>query len=235
MQNQEKLKKILIIIVVLAMFATSYFYYANKQNNFSAKQPEPVKIAVKKPVKIVKTEIKEKITEEKIKSDEFPEKDLKKSGKKIKPTDKSDLIRIASGQSGKHDPFSYSESRYTPYNASENNLPTIPDLSLESGLPQPPLLPGLEESEQATQKPLNTVEIKGFLGNKVIAEINGYTDSLNTGETLRGVKVLNIDAQNLSCDFEIQGSKVTKSIKPLTEIDNNVEFKYLNNLEELQY
>ncbi len=50
-----------------------------------------------------------------------------------------------------------------------------------NSLPAPPTIPGYNSSEA---KPEKYVEIRGFLGNKVIVEINGFTDSLAVGETL---------------------------------------------------
>ena len=95
---------------------------------------------------------------------------------------------------------------------------------LVAGLPAPP-----RSSDYSRGKSLSNVIIKGFLGNKVIAEIGGITLSLGVNQTARGVKVLGIDHKNLTCDFKINGKKVTKTMKPIVKRDDNVEIRYTNN------
>ncbi len=142
------------------------------------------------------------------------------SQKKIKPTDKSKLIKIASGLAGKNDPFSYTESNFNPFMTQQKNYQGA------NNLPSPPAVSGNAAAEKT---PADYVEIKGFLGNKVLLEINGFTDSLGAGETLRGVKVLSINPQNLSCEFEIKNKKITKKMKPLIQQNKNMEIKYISN------
>jgi hypothetical protein len=228
MQKQERIKKLLIILVALSLFGASYYYYVHK----TEKAPEVKKVSPKIKKKAVTenkkdeekqeaTVSKEEKTEPVNKQKENKEKQIskpqKEDKKKIKPTDKSDLLKTALATAGKNDPFSYTESRFRPsVSKNSRSLRT----SGNSGLPGPP---------SRREKSGDGIEIKGFLGNKVIAEVNGHTDSLNTGETFRGVKVLTVDPNSLSCVFEINGRKVTKKIKPVSRPNKDVEIKYVNN------
>ncbi len=224
MQKQERNKKLLIIMVVLCLFGTSYYYYIYKQKTAAEKQviaPKKTKVVSAKIEISDKKDLKgEKQAAGKVEKQVKPPvvkpmktAKVKNTGKKIKPTDKSDLIRMAFNSAGKNDPFSYLESNFSPFISANTGR-----RGSRSELPNPPAI---------KKKPDNYVEIKGFLGNKVIAEVNGLTDSLGTGETLRGVKVLRIDPKNLVCEFEIKGNKVTRKMQPVTKPDKNVDIKYI--------
>lgn len=217
LQN-EKLKKILIALVVLALFGTSYYYYGNNANKTAEKTGQKT-LAKKGQKSGEKVELNKKSTENKEKSDTNKLKETKKVlaqkkdkyhriNKKIKPTNKADLISAAFKSAGKSDPFSYSESRYMPINFEKIG---------GHGLPTPPRAGGFGEN------PNNLVVIKGFLGKKVIIEVNGFTDSLKINETLGKVKVLGINSENLSCNLEIEGKKVTKTMQPIIEPDENIK------------
>lgn len=217
MQNpkSEKNKKILITLVVLALFGGSYYYYADS-NRDNSKTPA---VMAKKPAKTVKKP-------EKIKKVEAPPPPIEIKAEKtekiiednrIKPTDKNDILARALGSAGKNDPFSYRESNFSPIVSSGK---FIPDLN---GLPAPP-------ESQEPEKPAEAVVIKGFLGNKVIAQIKGFTESLAVNESLRGVRVLGIDSVNLSCDFEIDGKKVTRKMSPITGQNTDVDINYIDNI-----
>ncbi len=234
MQNQERNKKLLIIFTALCLFGTSYFYYDYKRKTsvnkqVMAKKPKTVKPEAKsakkvsgekevqKPRTAKKPEQPKKTTAPR-KAPEIKPLEVKKTKEfkqRITPTKRSDIIRTASNFAGKNDPFSYVESNFSPF----GNTGKVKKAGRSgSGLPNPPVV---------EQKPENYVEIKGFLGNKVIAEINGLTDSLGIGDTLRGVKVLGIDSQNFICEFEIKGEKVTRKMKPVTRPDKNVDIRYI--------
>ena len=117
MENQERLKKILIIIVALSLFGASYYYYVHKQKKTSVKASQEVE--VKQPVKKAK-EVK-KVAPVKVKpvvkvSNIKKKAEIIKPKKVgIKPTTRADLIKAAAGTRGKYDPFSYTESSYIPY------------------------------------------------------------------------------------------------------------------------
>lgn len=244
MQKNERNKKLLIIMATLCLFVTSYYYYIHRQQ-VSEKPARKIALSDVKPAfkgEIAVTEqIKKGITPEIQVSKDVSDKankaednkklpeNVKKQEKEeilgekeefagIKPTTKADLIRLASNMAGKKDPFSYRESNYTP----PGSLCGGRDCSVSGGLPEPP-----------EQKPDNYVEIKGFFGNKVIAEVSGFTDSLSVGETLRGIKVLSIDSGNFTCDFDVNGERVTRKMKPLTQPDKNVKIKHLNQASNL--
>lgn len=243
MQNQERNKKLLIIIFSMCLFGASYYYYVYKQDSAEQKPIKQfvsknktisAKISVSEPSKASKTKIKQQIKEEvtgvkgKIKKDKETQCEKKQSEaipelvrevknydtKKIKPSTKADLVKTAINSSGKNDPFSYTESNFTQFKTTYAG-----SRGRKSGsLPGPPTV---------EKKPDNYVEIKGFLGNKVITEINGLTDSMSVGETLRGVKVISIDPVNLVCEFEIKGKKVARKMKPVTKPNKDVEINYL--------
>jgi len=246
MQNQEKIKKLLIIIIALGLFGASYYYYVYKQKKTFAKQLQ--KVELKQPAKkvaadqvilsntkdplrymqgdssaepqneIMKVDPIKKVsnvTKKVVKKVENSEV-IKPQKTKIKPTDKAALIKAAAGSRGKYDPFSYAESNFIP-----SDMTKTASSGRVKGLPAPPRMSGQNNAGNG-----NYAEIRGFLGNKVIAEINGFTDSLKVGETLRGIKILSIDSKNLTCELEIDGKKVTKKMNPVNKSDKNVEVMY---------
>ena len=233
----EKFKKIFIMLITLALFGVSYYYYVYKSDkNSVVKQrslPKQTQIAKpeKKLKKITKKQetklpIQQKESEKKSENNEIVESKTNKffvnKKKKIKPTNKSDLISTALNSSGKNDPFSYIESNFIPFISSQNRS-SGRGFSKGSRLPVPPKI------SNNSSKPGKYVTIKGFLGNKVIVDVNGLTESLEINQSLRGIKVLSIDSVNLTCDFKINGKKVVKKMKPITKPDKNVEIKYLHN------
>jgi hypothetical protein len=165
-----------------------------------------------------------------------PEKILKT---KIKPTGKSDLLSLASKSSGKHDPFSYSESKFIPFASSQGenssysgNLPPVPGAGNMGTLPGLPGFNPLSSSGLANPpapKPEDLIIVKGFIGNKVIAEIDGVVEALNANEKVSNVKVLNVNPSLLTAKFEINGKTVTKTIKSLTD-EYNGEFQLVKNM-----
>lgn len=218
MQNlkNEKFKKILIISVFLALFGVSYYYYfvdkkpATKVIKTPAKTTATATKTTKKPPKVAKkpAKIKPKV-EPKAK------KETKKvTNNKIKPTNIKDIIANAMESSGKSDPFTGRKGG-GPF-SSVSNIPGI------GSLPTPPM--GDDYNER---KPAEAVVIKGFLGDKVIAEVKGITEALGVNQTLKGVKVLKVDHESLSCDFEIDGEKTTKTMQPLTEQNLSLIKKHL--------
>ena len=237
--KNENLKKLVTALVVLTLFVVSFYYYAPGKKE--------VKLA-EKPGKILQGEIKRhprvklppaegKLTPTVIPTEgtdssvvSLPQnndkalispneiKELKPE--KIKPSNIKDLIANAMETSGKKDPFSYRESSFNPITGGSSGG-SEPGLA---GLPMPPMSPDFLPDQ--LQEP---VVVKGFLGNKVIAEIKGFTESLAVNESLQGIKVLKVDSANLTCVFQIDGKRVTKTIKPITIPDKNVELNYIHN------
>ena len=248
--KNENLKKLVTALVVLTLFVVSFYYYAPGKKE--------VKLA-EKPGKILQGEIKRHprvklppaegtpasnvILTEASRSRAEESQTVTTSGdpstplrsaqddgikieikelkpEKIKPSNIKDLIANAMETSGKKDPFSYRESSFNPITGGSSGG-SEPGLA---GLPMPPMSPDFLPDQ--LQEP---VVVKGFLGNKVIAEIKGFTESLAVNESLQGIKVLKVDSANLTCVFQIDGKRVTKTIKPITIPDKNVELNYIHN------
>ena len=159
---------------------------------------------------------------------------------KFKPTDKSTFLSLKEKSSGKHDPFSYSESGFIPFTADygqntasyPGNLPPVPGTGNTGTLPPLPTLSGLPSAGLApppAPKPEDLIIVKGFIGNKVIAEIDGVVEALNTNEKISDVKVLAVNPSTLTAKFEINGKTVTKTIKSLTD-EYNGDVQLVKNL-----
>ncbi|OGI02169.1 MAG: hypothetical protein A2Y25_04835 [Candidatus Melainabacteria bacterium GWF2_37_15] len=238
--NSENLKKLVTALVVITLFVVSFYYYApNKKEVTLAEKLEKI------PQIELKTHPKVKLPPE---IDRHPESSLRhpeqsegsvpiegdssvvslpqndkeeiKINTKIKPTDIKDLIADAMETSGKRDPFSYIESSFSPFSGGSSRG-SDPGLA---GLPAPPM-----SLDFAPEKPKELVVVKGFLGDKVIAEIKGLTESLAVNESLQGIKVLKVDSANLTCVFQINGRRVTKTMKSADIQDKNVELNYIHN------
>lgn len=255
-KKTENTKKILIAFIVFGLFIASSYYYTmgKKQTRLPQMHHKAVQNEVKpsvnadiKPIsesnKTVSkssektssaTEAKNKQSniksipakKEKVKQEKTPEKI---TNNKIKSTDIKTLMANATKKSGKNDPFSYAESRAMPFKSggqassrANSSVPgALPDLNM---LPVPP-----ELSTEQTKESVDPVIVKGFIGNKVIAEIKGYTESLGINESLKGVKVLSVDSANLTTVFLVDGKKIIKTIQPVTPKENkNVEINYIH-------
>jgi hypothetical protein len=251
--EQEKAKKILVILAVLMLFGgTCYYYGFNKPVNVvvKAKGNNPTVLAnisnVKEPVikkeqvlKQIQPELKPEIKMQTDNGQVKVPKQLDKaepekivvfsSPNKYKPTGKRDLLALAGKTSGKSDPFSYSESRSvlssgdTKVNplSMPTSLPPVPTGSKIVNLPSlPPGLPGFNPSQGLAPPPAprlhDEVLIKGFIGNKVIAEIDGVVESLAESEKVGTVKVLNVDSSNFTAKFLVKDKVVVKTLKTLT-------------------
>lgn len=240
--KEEKNKKIFILVLVLLIFSGTCYYYSEignlRQNkifinnfkffNNKITKTEPQKIALHEERSL-------KQLEEIQKEEETAAKQILKT--KFKPTDKSAFLNITRKSSGKHDPFSYSESKFSPYAADENalssnsagnmgNLPALPTLSGLSGVNN---LPSMGLAPPPAPKPEDLVTIKGFIGNKVIADINGIVGSLSKNEKVDNVKVLSVNSSILTAKFEINGKIFTKTMKSLID-ENNENIRLVKNL-----
>jgi len=148
-----------------------------------------------------------------------------------KPTVKSDLLALAQTASGKHDPFSYSESKSAPCSSDANSpspslpgaLPPVPGAGKMGSLPSIPGLQGMPAgSPLGLAKPPapsleDLVTIKGFIGNKVIIEANGTVDALNVNQKISNIKILTVDPSTLTASFEINGKIITKTMRSLAD------------------
>lgn len=231
--KQERIKKIFILLFVSLIFGGTCYYYAGI-NNFQQKKlskTEQLKMTINKEKKAAQLEKKPATLTTEAK---------KISHKtKFKPTDKSTLLSFAGKNSGKHDPFSYSESQFMPSTATrgENssfptNLPPVPGAGNMGTLPSLPGMSGFPSSGLASPpapKPEDLIIVKGFIGNKVIAEIDGVVESLNVNEKISNVKVLTVNPETLTAKFEINGKPYIKTFKTLTD-DYNGEVQLAKNL-----
>jgi len=164
---------------------------------------------------------------------------------KIRPSDKSTLAAVFKNFSGKKDPFSYTESHFNPFGSNAGSsspsgqylpgdLPPVPkggSMSNLPSLPGPPSASGLSPLPSPPPSPENAVEIKGFIGDKVIAEIDGVVMALNKNEKFNKIKVLSVNPNELNAGFEINGKTYTKTLKTLSaEAVENIKVvkKYYN-------
>ena len=239
--KEEKARKLLVIIVVLLFFGCTYYYYGDQKLSFSVGKVsrQPAKQAKAKNIVVEQTKPDEKqektsevnpvleeaaeVQTEKAVTDEEtvkPEEPKKAPVQvKHKPTDRSYLAGLSKDASGKKDPFSFSESRFNPYTEFSSsssaflptqNLPEIPGFSHGNGLIDIPPVP----------KPEEAVVVKGFLGQKVIAKVNGVVQSLKENDVVNNVKVISINPSEYTVKFEIDGKPVTKTMKSLTDREN---------------
>ena len=234
--KEEKTRKLLVILVVLLFFGCAYYYYGNQKLSFSvgkvikkqeakviAEKSSPEKINnIKSETGLNKQENKEENTKpieeeniiENTKEEKFPE-----TGKH-KPTDKSYFTELSKVSSGKKDPFSFTESKFVPF----AQIPSE-GASFLPGTRSLPTVQGFSSGNQIldmppTPKPEEAVVIKGFLGEKVIAKINGVVQSLKENDVVNNVKVININPSAYTVKFEIDGKSVTKTMKSLSDRDN---------------
>lgn len=158
---------------------------------------------------------------------------------KFRPADKSTLLTLAGKSSGKHDPFSYSESKFVPFEADKNGknssypagkLPPVPMTGSMGNLPSIPGLPGYNPyntqglAAPPAPKQEDLITIKGFIGNKVIAQIDGLVDAFNENDKSGNVKIIAVDPSALTAKFEINGKIFTKTMKSLSnEPNGNIE------------
>ena len=249
--KEEKIKKIVILLIVSLIFGGTCYYYAGI-SNFQQKKTTEKQLPIIAKSEAIKQSNQQTTLDRSSRQDSFavlPQNDkidIKKSEiakteestpkTKFKPTDKSALFSLAGKNSGKKDPFSYSESQFTPFTSSQSsnptysgNLPPVPGAGTMGTLPS---LPGIPDglAPPPSPKPEDLIIIKGFIGNKVIAEIDGVVESLNVNEKIGNIKVLAVNPESLTAKFELNGKPVTKTIKSLTD-DYNGEVQLAKNIQ----
>ncbi|MFH0702077.1 MAG: hypothetical protein V2B14_00860 [bacterium] len=250
--QKEKSKRLLVIIIVLILAGIGYFYSisSNKPKktaeslitnaNKTLSETSAETNETNSEIKLNKNKIKHKKTSKKTSAD----KEAKKSFSKIKSIDKSLIIKIASAVSGKIDPFSALEGKLA---SSQKTVELLPEKlpvnkffdSKKYTLPPPPLsssniteLPPLENiplPDGMSPPNADLINVKGFIGNKVIMDINGLSESLKTNELFQGIKILEIDPINLTVKFKKEDKIITEKIKSLTEVNNKEDLELVKN------
>lgn len=238
--KEEKSKKILLVFVILILFGCTYFYY----NNWAKNKPN---IIVKKgaaivnkvmPQKDVKTTdiLAQEVDDEVIVKKENltaqkPKNPASNESNVIKPTNKEALVKMAMASKGKSDPFEGLVGKSPNPIRGIKNIPnfkigSLPVLPNAKGLPTFNGLPSLSNLNGfKTLKNNDSIEVKGFIGNKVIVNVNGIIESLKPNETFQDIKVLSVDNRNLTVKFKKNNKIITKNIKSLTDVDNKNDIK----------
>lgn len=241
--KSENLKKIIAVVVVLTLFGGSYqYYFGAKKTSYNRALPTCHRALDARSIQSPHQVQGDKVVRGEKKGQSVVEKPaptapstpvaapappaVPEKPTKIKPTDIKDLVANATAAAGKKDPFSSTGSRpgSLPASMMEPRLDNLPT--------PPPMLPDFQGNipnipANIPEAPPEPVVVKGFIGNKVIADIKGVTESLNANESLRGVKVLKVDPANYTCDFIIEGKRVTKRMKPIDEPGKNIEIDYM--------
>ncbi|HBG49329.1 MAG TPA: hypothetical protein DDW90_07490 [Cyanobacteria bacterium UBA9971] len=251
--KEEKIKKIIILLIVSLIFGGTCYYYAGI-SNFQQKKTTEKQLPIIAKSEAIKQSNQQTTLDRSSRRDseavppqddritieksEIAKTEESTSKTKLKPTDKSALLSLAGKNSGKKDPFSYSESQFIPFTSSRGtnptysgNLPPVPGAGTIGTLPG---LPGFDSlsglAPPPAPKPEDLIIVKGFIGNKVIAEIDGVVESLNVNEKIGNVKVLAVNSEILTAKFELNGKPVTKTIKSLTD-DYNGEVQLAKNIQ----
>lgn len=148
----------------------------------------------------------------------------------IPPTNKNSILKLALASSGKADPFAgMGKEPDSPQNMpSLSNIPNIGKLPSLKNLTIPPSIGSLptignlpNTGMPGFMPPLSEqFSVKGFIGDEVIVEIDGIVQSLKVNTSFHGLRVLKIDASNLSAVFKMDGKIITKNIKSQDQTAN---------------
>lgn len=238
--DQEKLKKILIAVITLFLFSITYYYYSTVKSTDVIKTADKSnKSDIIKP----KTELKSSVNKQdkKIVVEKIIVPINKPQDKVIKPTNKLEMIRLASISAGKADPFfgiNPGRSKFAVSQVSQNlslppvttgGLPIISDLPTLGSVPGFKTLPDISKTAVIPEKQ-DYFNIKGFIGNKVIVDVNGMTDSLGTNQSLQGIKVLEVNPKSLTAKFKREKDIIIKQFRSLTKVDDPTSVKLVKNL-----
>jgi len=161
----------------------------------------------------------------------------------IKVSAKDSLKKLAMESKGKTDPFEGMVGKTMPDSPTSAksiaNLSNLPNIKLNS-LPQVPFfkpnfsskgLPSVGNFNNFNSLNNNdAIEIKGFIANKVIVDVNGLVESLGINESFQDIKVLNIDKTNLTAKFKKDNRVITKNMKSLTSVDNEDDIQLIKNI-----
>ena len=223
--KNENLIKLIIISVIIVGFGLFYFSTSAHQNaeKIDSTSSSAKTLDNKKDVTPENPSINNKNTSTANTSKPSPAKaPVAKSSSFIRPTSKSEILKLAAQCKTKKDPF---EDTLGKSELTSANLNTKSNQNVNAPLPFPPSAPNLSvpklpdlASAQPTgsltppPEPKEPFSLKGFLGKKVIVQVDGFTEALRVGDSYRGIKVLSIDSDNLIAKFSKDGTIITKSL-----------------------
>lgn len=213
--KQEELKKLLLLIFLILVLIA--LYVVQKSEN---KIEKNVKVEVAK----VADEKVDKSLEEILKQQSIEETQrIEKS--KYMPANKDALIKLAKQSAGKSDPFTQNyivQNIDNKYVGNKQN-PIMSFSNKNLLLPPPDSLAGLPELSQSNLTPADVpgegVILKGFIGDKVILNVNGETKALQSGEKFQNVQILEISSINKTVKIKNDGKNITKRLE-ITNLSN---------------
>jgi len=135
------------------------------------------------------------------------------------------LTRLALAASGKPDPFAENGIKTSPLKNGHTNytkygsLPPPPGMM--GGLPTISSLPKLSGIPGQTVPPYlyqDNISIKGFIGNKVLLNVDGQTEAVKVNDNYKGVKILSVDPDGMSVRLKKGNEIVSKNLKTLTNL-----------------
>ena len=239
-EKEDKQRKTLAFLLIVLLTAGGVFYYIKPPKSNAPKEIQVRSVKVqpalkKKPVPVKKKDVKAV----------SPTLEL------IEPTDRSKLMKLALAQAGKVDPFS--ESTLATISVEGSPSTSIQMVPVRGGdLPAPPGLktPFMEDfmkgfadvlgksfknvsgfpkalKKQFSEQPVN-FEIKGFIGKKVIVNVDGNDEAIGKNESYQGIKAIKIDPYSLKAVFKVNNNTVTKTMKSLTDVSDREDIKLVN-------
>ena len=249
-EKEDKQRKALAFLLILLLSAGGVFYYIKSPKNDAPEKTKIEKIqstSEKKPVPVIKQELKANRQEKEVKS-------ASNTVKLIKQADRSKLVKLAMAHAGRVDPFSESapkmEATISIDGRSSTSIQMVPvkggDLPAPPGLKIPFMddfmkgfvdamgktfknLPGFpgDFKKLFSEQPVN-FEIKGFIGDKVIVNVDGNDEAIGKNESYQGIKAIKVDPGSLKAVFKVNNHTVTKTMKSLTDISERDDIKLVN-------
>lgn len=204
-KKNELNKKITAVMIILILFGLVYFLYLkapvqNPENNARVVKNEKKSVPKKAEKKKAKLEVKKE--QKKVKVSKIDKR-------YISPSSKQRLIRLASANVGKQDPF------YNPYYKEE----VSDDLMSEN-------LPSAEDFLQRLKEQQEEISLKGFIGKKAIIKYQGTSKALSKDEIFRDIQIKDINTSNLTVEYIKHGKIDKKNIKTI----NNKDLKILEKI-----
>ncbi|MFA6989428.1 MAG: hypothetical protein WC197_05100 [Candidatus Gastranaerophilaceae bacterium] len=207
--KKELIKKVTAVIILGLLFFFVRMLYLKENKTSPVKTVKTVKtVAVKTPLAAPNEKKFQKLF----------------SPSYIRSSDKNELIKLASQNVGKKDPFMNNSSKQPASSISGN---TLPNTSLALGqsttnvLPPPP---GVLSDFPPFQTiiPDNEPVLKGFIGNKAIINYKGTNKAVSKNQTCEDIKITSIMANNLSIEYMQKGKKHFKQLKPINNDTINI-------------
>lgn len=207
--KKEATEKIIMLILVVAVFAGVYYFYAKQSNDKSstksvsnAAQAKQVSASKKAPAAI---KPKDKPEEKKVEKTAKYKKEYYRN----KISNKYIMLRIARTGKGKIDPFVNTTGRMEGLAGGSFNSMNFSDLpAMEFG-----------SGKTIATEPLS---LKGFLGEKAIIRVNGSTKAMALNETFKGVTLVELDVDNLTVKLKQDGQVYIKTIHVPDNKDFNI-------------